>query len=69
MVSTTLRNGWRGVAALVDLRDLVAAVGLGLVAAGLALVSTPAALIVPGAALFYLAVWRPAPGRSDRSRG
>lgn len=44
-------------AANVDARDLVLAVGLGLLAAGLYQVYPPAAFIMPGAVLTYVAVW------------
>lgn len=43
-------------APIVDLRDVIAFVGLSMVGGGLYLVSLPAALIVPGALLFWLAV-------------
>jgi hypothetical protein len=45
-------------------RELLAAVGLGLIAAGLAMVSVPAALCVSGALLFALAVL-PLMGRGE----
>lgn len=44
-------------AAQVDARDLVLALGLGLLSAGLYQVFVPAAFIVPGAVLTYVAVW------------
>lgn len=43
-------------------RELVFAVGLGLIAYGLSLVSTPAAFIVPGAILVWLAIPPPIKG-------
>ena len=43
--------------AQVDARDLVLAIGLGLLAIGLYQVFQPAAYIVPGAVLTYVAVW------------
>ncbi len=39
-----------------DVRDVVAVIGLGLIATGLALVYVPAALVVLGVLLFGLAV-------------
>lgn len=42
----------------VDIRDVCAFCGLGLVAGGLYMVWLPGALIVPGAALFWMAVRR-----------
>lgn len=41
-----------------DARDVVGALGLGLVTAGVAQIYVPAAYIVPGVALLGLAVWK-----------
>ena len=49
-------------------REIIATLGLGLIAAGLAMVSVPAALVVTGALLLGLAVWplvRRGPGESE----
>jgi hypothetical protein len=44
--------------ALCDVRDVLGAVGLGLVSYGCAQIYAPAAYIVPGVAFLGLEVWR-----------
>ena len=52
----TMRALFQKVAAAIDLRDLLAFGGLGLVAYGLLAVYAPAAPIVVGAVLFWMGV-------------
>lgn len=47
-----------------DRRDILGAVGLGLVAIGVGMLSVPAAIIIVGAALLGVAVLASRPGRA-----
>jgi hypothetical protein len=61
-----MRHAARYLSETVELRDVVMATGLALVAYGLSLISTPAAFIVPGVILVWLAI--PPPTTVKRSK-